>query len=139
MYLLDTNIWLERLLAQDQAESVGDLLDRVPLEQLRMSDFTLHSIGVILGRLGEGAAFIQFVQDVLVDGGVILVSVPPVAMKEIVEAMGLYRLDFDDAYQYIAAKRDNAVVVSFDRDFDRTDQGRKTPTQILDGLGPAPR
>ena len=45
MYLLDTNIWLERLLAQAQAEVVGQLLDTVPTDQLLMSDFTLHSMG----------------------------------------------------------------------------------------------
>jgi len=69
VYLLDTNIWPERLLAQAQSEVVGQLLDAVTTDQLLMSDFTLHSIGVILGRLEEGAVFTQFVQDVLVDGG----------------------------------------------------------------------
>jgi hypothetical protein len=68
-YLLDTNIWLERLLAQAQAQTVGQLLDTIPTTQLRMSDFSLHSIGVILGRLGANAIFSQFVQDVLIDGG----------------------------------------------------------------------
>ena len=52
MYLLDTNIWLERLLGQAQSVTVGQLLDRLSTDQMLMSDFTLHSLGVILNRLG---------------------------------------------------------------------------------------
>jgi predicted nucleic acid-binding protein len=131
MYLLDTNIWLERLLAQDQAEVVGQLLDTVSTDQLLMTDFTLHSIGVILGRLEEGAIFTKFVQDVLIDGAVALISLPPAALQGVVAVMDRYRLDFDDAYQYVVAERENAMIVSFDSDFDRTVRGRQTPAQML--------
>ncbi len=131
MYLLDTNIWLERLLAQAQAEVVGQLLDAVPTDQLLMSDFTLHSIGVILGRLAQGAVFTQFVQDVLIEGEVVLISLAPVAMPQVVAVMERYQLDFDDAYQYVVAERENAVIVTFDGDFDRTERGRLTPGQVL--------
>jgi SAM-dependent methyltransferase len=102
VYLLDTNIWPERLLAQAQSEVVGQLLDAVTTDQLLMSDFTLHSIGVILGRLEEGAVFTQFVQDVLVDGGVVLIGLAPAAMQRVVAVMERYQLDFDDAYQEYA-------------------------------------
>jgi hypothetical protein len=44
-------------LAQAQTEVVGQLLDAVPTDRLLMSDFTLHSIGVILDRLGDGVGF----------------------------------------------------------------------------------
>jgi predicted nucleic acid-binding protein len=46
MYLVDTNIWLERLLDQDKSESVRKFLDIVPSERLFISDFSFHSIGV---------------------------------------------------------------------------------------------
>lgn len=98
MYLLDTNIWLERLLGQAHSGEVGLLLDRLPVEELLMSDFTLHSLGVILGRLGQHAVFIQLVQDVLIDGAVSLVSQPVTAMQQVVNTMDRYHLDFDDAY-----------------------------------------
>ncbi|MBN2466385.1 PIN domain-containing protein [candidate division WOR-3 bacterium] len=42
-----------------------------------------------------------------------------------------FKLDIDDAYQYVAAKRHDLTLVSFDADFDRTDRGRKTPADIL--------
>nr|HID14904.1 PIN domain-containing protein [Anaerolineae bacterium] len=43
----------------------------------------------------------------------------------------LFRLDFDDAYQYVAAEEYGLTLVSFDTDFDRTERGRKTPAQVL--------
>ena len=96
-----------------------------------MSDFTLHSIGVILSRLGQSAVLPPFVDDVLVQGGVALVSVQPEAMYQVVTAMDRFDLDFDDAYQYVAAGQLGAAIVSFDGDFDRTDRGRRTPADIL--------
>jgi len=45
MYLLDTNIWLERLLAQTSADIVAQLPARLPSEQLSMTDFSLHFKG----------------------------------------------------------------------------------------------
>jgi predicted nucleic acid-binding protein len=131
MYLLDTTVWLERLLAQEQTETVGQLLDTIPTDQLLMTDFTLHSIGVILSRLGEGAVFPRFVRDVLIDGAVILTSLAPAAMEQVIAVIDHYHLDFDDAYQYVVAKRENAVLVSFDKDFDRIKGGRQTPAQVL--------
>lgn len=131
MYLLDTNIWLERLLGQAQSASVGKFLETIPTDELLMTDFTLHSLGVILNRLGHRAILSPFVQDVLIDGGVLLVSLPPHAMDRVIATMDNFSLDFDDAYQYIAAEREHAVIVSFDRDFDQTIRGRQTPTQVL--------
>ncbi|NJO85282.1 MAG: PIN domain-containing protein [Blastochloris sp.] len=129
--LLDTNIWLERLLGQAQSATVGRLLDAIPSDQLMMSNFTLHSLGVILNRLGHRAVLLPFVQDVLIDGAVALVSLPPVAMYRVIAVMEQYGLDFDDAYQYVAAEREDAVMVSFDGHFDQTPRGRQTPAQVL--------
>ena len=53
MYLVDTNIWLERLLDQAKSEEVGRFLSDTPPNQLIISDFSLHSIGVILDRLDK--------------------------------------------------------------------------------------
>jgi predicted nucleic acid-binding protein len=131
VYLLDTNIWLERLLGQAQSVVVGQLLDRLPTEQMLMTDFTLHSLGVILNRLGQRAMFTVFVQDVLIDGGVALTSLPPLAMSQVVAVSDQFGLDFDDAYQYVVAARENVGIVSFDAHFDQTDRGRQTPAQVL--------
>lgn len=125
MFLLDTNIWLERLLGQGQAEVVAELLDTLSPSDMCMTDFTLHSIGVICNRLN------QRVDDVLIDAGVVLVSIPANQMKRVVKIIDLFRLDFDDAYQYVAAELEKATIVSFDQDFDKTEQRRLTPMQVL--------
>jgi predicted nucleic acid-binding protein len=131
MYLVDTNIWLERLLDQDQSEEVGQFLAQTPTDQLLMSDFTLHSIGVILSRLDRRSVLLRFVDDVFVEGGVTLVTVQPVSMHRVAAVMEQFSLDFDDAYQYVGAEQADAVIVSLDSDFDRTDRRRGTPMDIL--------
>ena len=130
MYLVDTNIWLERLLDQARSEEVGNFLQRVPADRLCLTDFTLHSIGIILLKLDEPGTFSRFVQDVLIDGAVRLVELQPEDMSTVTEAAGKYKLDFDDAYQYAASDKFDFKIVSFDQDFDRTDRGRNSPREI---------
>ena len=47
MYLIDTNIFLEVLLTQEKKETCKKFLDE-NIKNLYISDFSLHSIGVIL-------------------------------------------------------------------------------------------
>jgi predicted nucleic acid-binding protein len=131
MFLLDTNIWLERLLGQEQSKIVGELLDNLESSEIVMTDFSLHSIGVICNRLKQRDVFLKFVEDVLINSSVRIVNIPPNQMKRLVEIMNRFNLDFDDAYQYVAAEIEKAVIVSFDKDFDKTDQGRLTPMQVI--------
>ncbi len=43
MYLIDTNIWLERLLDQERSSEVGSFLDRMSSNHLFITDFSFHS------------------------------------------------------------------------------------------------
>lgn len=104
MYLLDTNIWLERLLNQDRSDEVGQFLALIPADELFMTVFSFHSIGLILSRLGLRELLLRFVQDTLIDGAVELLILQPEAMQELVDVMTAYNLDFDDAYQYVIAE-----------------------------------
>lgn len=131
MYLLDTNIWLERLLGQEESESVGQLLTLLPTSEMIMSDFTLHSIGVILGRLEEMPIFGSFVQDVVIDGGVRVASISPLNLGKLTDTMNTHKLDFDDAYQYVLAAQESARIVSFDKDFNRTPERKLLPAQVI--------
>jgi len=131
MYLIDTNIWLERLLDQDKSKDVGNLLGRVPSEQLFITDFTFHSICLILCKLQKRDALKQFVRDAFVDGSVSLIHLAPRHIDGVISVMRKYSLDFDDAYQYSAAEQYGLTIISFDSDFDRTDNGRKTPEQAI--------
>ena len=66
MYLVDTNVWIERLLDQERAEEVKRFLDSVSSDQLSITDFSFHSIGVILSRLNRHEGLLRFVQDTLI-------------------------------------------------------------------------
>ncbi len=131
MYLIDTNVWLERLLDQQSSEEAGRFLDRTPPEHLYITDFSFHSIGIILTRLKQAQAWVTFVQDIFQEGAVGLVRLEPMDMTKLVNIMGQYKLDFDDGYQYLAAEKYHLTLVSFDGDFDRTEKGRKTPNQLI--------
>lgn len=130
-YLLDTNIWLERLLDQERAHEVGQLLDKVPSNQLMITDFSFHSIGVILHRLNRLDTFSKFVKDLFLDGNVRLLTILPEEMGKLNAVIKDYGLDFDDAYQYIVAQLYDEKLVSYDNDFDSIGDGRITPTEAL--------
>ena len=133
MYLVDTNVWLERLLDQVRSEEAGHFLDHLPSERLFVTDFAFHSIGVVLSRLNHMEVLLLFVQDAFVDGAVGLIHLDPGDTESLVYAMEQFNLDFDDAYQYVSAEKNNLTLVSFDSDFDRTERGRKTPAEVLQG------
>lgn len=64
-------------------------------------------------------------------GAVGIVTLKPTDMERLVEAVSDFRLDFDDAYQYVLAEVYDVPLVSFDRDFERTDTGCITPLELL--------
>jgi predicted nucleic acid-binding protein len=130
VYLIDTNVWLERFLDQAKAEEVSHFFDLIPSDRLFITDFAFHSICVVLSRLDRRDALLRFVQDAFIEGAVSLVHLDPEDIQLVVQMMSHYNVDFDDAYQYIAAEKYNLIIVSFDGDFDRTPKGRKTPEEI---------
>ena len=131
MYLLDTNIWLERLLEQARAAEVSRFLADVPESELAITDFTFHSIGVIMLKLGKPEALISFADDLFGAGEVTLISLEPHDTRSIADTAKNYRLDFDDAYQYTAAEKYGLELVSYDASFDRTPLRRKTPGDVV--------
>lgn len=128
--LLDTNIWLELLLAQQKADEVQEFLSRSNSSDLALTDFTLYSIGIILTRHHKFDLFADFVADTLEHAAIQLVSLGVTEMQQLVVNQQQLRLDFDDAYQYTAAVVTGRSLVSFDTDFDRTPLKRLTPDQI---------
>ena len=99
------------------------------LDQMAITDFSLHSIGVITTRLKRPDIFTVFLNDICIEGAVNIISLVPKHLQKLVHSMALYHLDFDDAYQYTAADEHGFVLVSFDADFDRTPLKRMTPKQ----------
>ena len=96
-----------------------------------MSDFSLHTIGVIYFREHKISEFLTFVNEDIIASGTHVISLPPGDFSKIADAARLYQLDFDDAYQYAVAEHYGLSLVSFDRDFDRTKNGRVEPKDFV--------
>lgn len=116
MFLADTNIFLEILLKQDKGEDCKKFLNN-NIGNLHITDFSFHSIGVILFRYDKENIFHKFVEDVIPNTK--LLSLPMELYREVVNARKTLNLDFDDAYQYSMAKHYSLKVVTMDRDFER--------------------
>ncbi|MBT5829475.1 MAG: type II toxin-antitoxin system VapC family toxin, partial [Candidatus Latescibacteria bacterium] len=136
MYLIDTNVWLERLLDQERSEEVGTFLNTIPSNQLFITDFAFHSIALILTRLNQPDGLRKFIQDIFTQGAVSLLHSNPSNIEPILKIIQNFELDFDDAYQYALAEHHNLILVSFDHHFDRTTRGKKTPAQVVESLEP---
>jgi len=131
--LIDSNIVLEVLLGQEKAGEAQALLSQAAEHEFFVSDYSLHSIGLLLFRRNQHAVFEEFVDDVMVRAGVMVAALLLDDMSEVVRISRQFALDFDDAYQYAAAGRYGLTIVSFDSDFDHTERGRKTPAEALRG------
>ena len=129
--LIDTNLFLEIILEQENAEQAKSLLQRTREHEFFITDYSLHSIGLLLFRRRQHDAFKSFLRDLTVRAGITVISVWTDQMEAVIDASEKFRLDFDDAYQYVAAEEQGLILVSFDADFDRTTRGRKTPAAIL--------
>jgi uncharacterized protein len=130
-YQLDTNILLEFLLDQERADDVERFLGTVPHQSLFVTEFSVHSIGVLLLRRKLYAGFVRFVEDILVTGAITMIRLEMEDLLSVSTTAERTGLSFDDAYQYVAAEKHSLTLVSFDADFDRTERGRKTPADIL--------
>ena len=131
MFLVDTNIWLKRLLNQERSTEVAELLSEVPSNYLFITDFSLHSIGIIVFKLNCIVNFQKFIQDIFIDGSVGLTTVNASEMIDLIDAMKILILDFDDVYQYYVMKKYDLFLISFDHDFDKIPEGRLIPESAL--------
>lgn len=115
-YLADTNIFLEILLNQAGRKKCEAFLQG---EQgaAWISDFTLHSIGVLLFRQKRPELFDQFAADTLPQFTVL--SLSEAGYSKLTVANTRYTLDFDDAYQFSVARENNLVIATQDKDFQR--------------------
>lgn len=114
MNLIDTNIFLEILLGQEKQEICKKFLND-NIKKLAISDFSLHSIGVILFRLKEIQTWTLFLADVLPN-----VTVLSISKEEYVQLSDIsikFKLDFDDAYQTTVAQLHQLKIVTMDKDY----------------------
>lgn len=114
MYLIDTNIFLEILLGQEKKSRCKEFLEQ-HIGNLSLSDFSLHSIGVILFRYGKEDLFEHFLDDIL--PSIEILSLPGDFYQNVIHHKKSLNLDFDDAYQYSIAENSELSIVTLDNDF----------------------
>ncbi|MFC1617415.1 type II toxin-antitoxin system VapC family toxin [Candidatus Margulisiibacteriota bacterium] len=114
MYLIDTNIFLEILLNQEKKEKCKKFL-KENSEELYISDFSLHSIGVILFRYNKKDVYEKFIKDFLPILTVLTNS--DNGYIQLVSNCKKYKLDFDDGYQLTVAEENYLKIATLDNDF----------------------
>jgi len=130
-YLVDTNVWLERLLDQEKSVIASQFFDLIPTDLLFVSDFSIHSIGVILSRLKKFDVFEKFVKDLFVNGQIELLSLDSIDLLDVNQNIQKFNLDFDDSYQFSVAQKYDLTIVTFDKDFNIKGIRKKTPDDIV--------
>ncbi|QGA80208.1 type II toxin-antitoxin system VapC family toxin [Candidatus Nanohalobium constans] len=133
MYLIDTNIFLELLLDQKNADECEKLLGKIFEGRISVAatEFTIHAVQ---GTLADNPDTIKrFLESV---NSTINIQILETKMKEEV-MISQYSKDsslcFDDALQYSVAKRENIEnIISYDTDFDNTDLERVTPGELIE-------
>lgn len=113
--LADTNIFLEILLEQNKSAVCQSFLEEHHGE-IFISDFSLHSIGVILFRSKRQALFSQFCADILPTIHILSLSETEDVIN-IADVSQTNQLDFDDSYQVKVCELYNLELVTMDFDF----------------------
>lgn len=133
MYLVDTNIFLEILLARSRKEECKKFL-----LQLRdgkkaglVTDFTVHSIIVVMDNMNKLTELRTFLSSLTAYRGLHVRNTNLVDEIKATEIAVQNKLDMDDAIQYATALITNAeAIVSFDEHFSNLKIPRKEPRQI---------
>ena len=133
MLLIDTNIFLEIILEQKQADECQAVLDKIFTQHLPalITHYSIHSIAAILSHKKKEHAFADFIESLERMPSVHVYATTPQEEKLIAKKCRELKLDFDDALQYWAAQTGGCEsILSLDSDFDQTDLPRMTPTQF---------
>ena len=114
MYLTDSNVFLEIILGQAKEAKCKRFLEE-NTGALFISDFSLHSIGVILFRNGMEDKFQTFAEETV--RNIEMVSLPQSGYVDLRAIRAEWGLDFDDAYQFAVAREFGQTIATIDRDF----------------------
>jgi predicted nucleic acid-binding protein len=114
MYLLDTNIFLEILLDQEKKLICQEFISKNS-DKLAISDFSFHSIAIILFRYKKHNILKDFYTDII--SKIQVLNLPKSAYEHLIDNSIKIGLDFDDMYQYSIANHFNLDIVTLDTDF----------------------
>ncbi len=130
MYLVDTNVFLEALLAQAKSGECEIFLENLRRGKITglITDFSLHSIIVIMGSLNRVNDLKLFLLSLTAYKGLKIYQTTIADEIKAAEIAVNRNLDLDDAIQYSAALSVNAeAIVSFDKHFNNLKIPRKEP------------
>ena len=129
--LLDANCLVEIARSRPFADDVKRLLAEIPHERIKISDFAVHSVALASEKFGIVPSFPKLIEGAGIGTTIAIIRLFSTDWRRVVEVIAAYGLDVDDAYQYVAAEIDHRRLVSLDRHFDRTPNGRLTPADAL--------
>lgn len=118
--LIDTNIFLEYLLAQEKADECFHAIKTIIDTNIDavISSFSLHSIEILMIRKGLNLKLREFLDVISEIQYIRVYNTIPREDIEILSLMENTRLDFDDAIQLYIAKKLNAILLTLDKHFD---------------------
>lgn len=120
MYLIDSNVFLEILLDQEKSELAKLFFKNNDSTKLFLSDLSFYSIGISLFKRKRISSFDKLLSDIYASD-IQRLSLPIVKTHKIKMISERFNLDFEDSYQYLVTKEFDLKLVTFDKDFDRTD------------------
>ncbi len=126
MYLIDANVFLELLYKRQRWKESYRFLEMVRSGEVKgyVLQFAIHGISAILAKPELVEAFLAEISTWR--GLEVIKSGLEEEMEAARTAAGV-GLDFDDGLHYYYAKRLGVAIVSFDKDFDKTDVKRLEP------------
>ncbi len=131
LVLIDTNIFLELFLNQNNAIDCEELLQRIWEGKQRavVTHFSVHAVEAILKN---GEPLVMFARNIENSAGMRVYETTiedEIAIAILSDKIGM---DFDDALQYYVAKKIGVgAIVSFDRHFDKLNIPRIEPSKLI--------
>lgn len=132
MYLVDTNIFLEVLLAGSRKNECIQFLTAVKngVKVGVITDFSVHSILVIMEGVGKREQLKIFLGSLLAYKGLRVYATELTDEIEAIDVSYDVKMDLNDAIQYhVASKLKAEAIVSFDKHFDGLRIPRLEPSQ----------
>ena len=131
-FLIDTKVWIESLLHQRNYQSCNRFFKSLRSELFSISDFSLHSLAIILIRYKKAPLFKDFVRDVFENGDTQLVSLDPIPQINAMALVEAGKYDFDDAYQLCLAEKRKLTLVTLDCDFRKWKAPHVSPDEAIE-------
>jgi uncharacterized protein len=131
LFLIDSNCWMQILRARPFANEVRAFLQAIPSSRLFVTDFSINSIALNLEYRKQLHDFPAFLEWSTIGTEIAIIRLYADELRDVVRATSQHGLDYDDAYQYVAADLDGLRLVSINKHFDRTPNGRLTPAAAL--------